>query len=101
MTTTNMPFDEAINRWNLTLGQRSVLRCVWRGLSNPQIARELDIGEAAVKVNLAALFAFFGARNRTDLANRVHCVAVQTECDAQSPFPEDHSNRFYRTWAEY
>lgn len=50
--------------------QRDVLDCVRRGLSNKEIARELDIAEGTVKIHLAALFSYFGARNRTELAMR-------------------------------
>lgn len=50
--------------------QRDVLECVRRGLSNKEIARQLDIAEGTVKIHLAALFSHFGARNRTELATR-------------------------------
>jgi DNA-binding NarL/FixJ family response regulator len=50
--------------------QRDVLVCVRRGLSNKEIARELEIAEGTVKIHLAALFAHFGARNRTELATK-------------------------------
>ncbi|MET0638742.1 MAG: response regulator transcription factor [Hyphomicrobium sp.] len=50
--------------------QRDVLDCVRRGLSNKEIARELDIAEGTVKIHLAALFSHYGARNRTELATR-------------------------------
>ncbi len=55
---------------HLTPRQRDVLACLVRGLSNKEIARELDIAEGTVKIHLAALFAQFGARNRTELATR-------------------------------
>ena len=50
--------------------QRDVLDCVRRGLSNKEIARELEIAEGTVKIHLAALSSHFGARNRTELATR-------------------------------
>jgi DNA-binding NarL/FixJ family response regulator len=50
--------------------QHDVLVCVRRGLSNKEIARELDIAEGTVKIHLAALFSHFGARNRTELATK-------------------------------
>jgi len=50
--------------------QRDVLDCVRRGLSNKEIARELEIAEGTVKIHLAALFSHFGARNRTELATK-------------------------------
>lgn len=58
----------------LTPRQRDVLACLTRGLSNKQIAHELDIAEGTVKIHLAALFAHFGARNRTELAARVYAL---------------------------
>ena len=50
--------------------QRDVLACVRRGLSNKEIARELDIAEGTVKIHLAALFSHYNARNRTELATK-------------------------------
>ena len=60
---------------NLTPRQRDVLQCILRGRSNKEIARELDIAEGTVKIHLAALFAQFGARNRTELATRAQLLA--------------------------
>lgn len=54
----------------LTPRQRDVLAGIVKGLSNKEIARELDIAEGTVKIHLAALFAHFAARNRTELATR-------------------------------
>lgn len=58
----------------LTPRQRDVLTGIVRGLSNKEIARELDIAEGTVKIHLAALFAHFGARNRTELATRAQAM---------------------------
>jgi DNA-binding NarL/FixJ family response regulator len=58
----------------LTPRQRDVLASLTLGLSNKQIAHELDIAEGTVKIHLAALFAHFGTRNRTELAARVHAL---------------------------
>jgi DNA-binding NarL/FixJ family response regulator len=63
------PGDGAITK-PISPRQRDVLDCVRRGLSNKEIARELDIAEGTVKIHLAALFSHFGARNRTELATR-------------------------------
>ena len=60
---------------DLTLRQCDVLCCILRGLSNEEIAKTLDINEGTVKIHLAALFARFGARNRTDLSNRAQGIA--------------------------
>lgn len=58
----------------LTPRQRDVLAGIQRGLANKEIARELDIAEGTVKIHLAALFAHFGARNRTELATRANAI---------------------------
>ncbi|GLZ81273.1 DNA-binding response regulator [Actinorhabdospora filicis] len=42
-----------------------VLRAVARGLSNPEIGRELFIGEATVKSHLTSVFAKLGVKDRT------------------------------------
>jgi DNA-binding NarL/FixJ family response regulator len=54
----------------LTPRQRDVLGHILEGRSNKDIARQLDIAEGTVKIHLAALFAHFGAHNRTELATR-------------------------------
>ena len=66
-----------VNLDDLTLRQRDVLSCISRGLSNKEIARELDVAEGTVKIHLAALFAHFGARNRTELATRAQSLTRQ------------------------
>lgn len=58
----------------LTPRQRDVLRHVVQGCSNKEIARQLDIAEGTVKIHLAALFAHFGAHNRTELAMRAQSI---------------------------
>lgn len=60
---------------DLTPRQRDVLRCISRGCSNKETARELDIAEGTVKIHLAALFTHFGVRNRTELAMRAQKLA--------------------------
>lgn len=51
----------------LTRRQLDVLRCVAKGMSNKQIARNLGIAPGTVKIHLANLFGRFGAANRTEL----------------------------------
>lgn len=50
---------------DLTRREIEVLRCVARGLSNPDIARSLHIGEATVKTHLLRTFEKLGVGNRT------------------------------------
>ena len=53
---------------HLTPTQIKVLRCVHSGLLNKQIAYELGIAEATVKVHMTALMRKFNVRNRTQVA---------------------------------
>jgi len=62
----------------LTPRQRDVLAGIVRGLSNKEIARDLDIAEGTVKIHLAALFSHFEARNRTELAMRAPPMKPKT-----------------------
>lgn len=50
--------------------ERGVLRLVADGLSNPQIARELFIGEATVKTHLLHAFEKLGVSDRTHAVTR-------------------------------
>ncbi|MFZ2996147.1 response regulator transcription factor [Sphingobium sp.] len=52
----------------LTPTQMKVLRCVHSGLLNKQIAYELGIAEATVKVHMTALMRKLNVRNRTQAA---------------------------------
>ena len=50
----------------LSVRQREVLDSIVRGLSNPDIARQLGISLPMVKEHLTSLFAKLGAANRTE-----------------------------------
>jgi DNA-binding NarL/FixJ family response regulator len=52
----------------LTLRQREVLACLRLGQSNKQIARELDMQEATVKVHIRQIMRKLGVANRTQAA---------------------------------
>lgn len=52
----------------LTPTQMKVLRCVHSGLLNKQIAYELGMAEATVKVHMTALMRKLNVRNRTQAA---------------------------------
>jgi len=59
----------------LTPTQNRVFRLVHAGLSNKEIARELGIAEATVKVHMTAVMRRLNVRNRTQvaiIANRLH-----------------------------
>ncbi|MGK6357049.1 helix-turn-helix domain-containing protein [Sphingomonas sp. DT-207] len=59
---------EPPSRPQLTPTQMEVLRCVRSGLLNKQIAHELGIAEATVKVHMTALMRKLNVRNRTQAA---------------------------------
>lgn len=52
----------------LTPTQMEVLRCVRSGLLNKQIAHQLGIAEATVKVHMTAVMRKLNVRNRTQAA---------------------------------
>ncbi len=49
----------------LTPRQEQVLRCIYSGMSNKQIARELDLTEATIKMHLKMIYAKLGVNSRT------------------------------------
>ncbi|SEJ84170.1 regulatory protein, luxR family [Sphingobium sp. AP50] len=53
---------------HLTPTQIKVMRCVHSGLLNKQIAYELGMAEATVKVHMTALMRKLNVRNRTQVA---------------------------------
>jgi two-component system, NarL family, nitrate/nitrite response regulator NarL len=52
----------------LTKRERDVLKGLVRGLSNKEIARELNLAEVTVKLHLRGVFRKIGARSRADAA---------------------------------
>jgi DNA-binding NarL/FixJ family response regulator len=52
----------------ITKRQQDVLELIVRGLSNKEIARELNLGEGTVKVHVAALFRTLGVTTRSAAA---------------------------------
>ena len=45
-----------------------MLRAAARGLSNKEIARELDLAEVTIKLHLSTIFRKIGVRSRTEAA---------------------------------
>lgn len=59
--------EDAEQRRTLTQRQREVLRGVFEGLANKEIASHLQVSEAAVKATLQQLFQKTGVRTRSQL----------------------------------
>jgi DNA-binding NarL/FixJ family response regulator len=67
-----------INHSELRLTDRQVeiLKLVSLGLSNKEVARELNLSPATVKAHAIAAFSALGAINRTDAVVRARALAV-------------------------
>ena len=63
----------------LTPRELEVLRCVARGLSNADIARELVVGDATIKTHVARIFA------KLDLHDRAQAVVLAYESGLVQP----------------
>ena len=64
---------------DLSPRQREILESITRGLSNAQIALQLDIGAESVKTHMTKLFAKLGAANRSEavaIALRKHLLKI-------------------------
>ncbi len=57
---------------NITPREREILHHVARGLTNIEIAGELQIAGSTVKSHLNAVFAKLGVSNRTQAAIAIH-----------------------------
>lgn len=62
------PSDIQQETLKLTPRQKEVLHFLARGMSNKEVARELNIAEGTTKIHTAALLTALGARNRTEAA---------------------------------
>ena len=62
-------YAERIKRAELTARELEVLRCVFHGLTNKEIAYELGVAENTVKNHINNLMAKLSARDRTQAAH--------------------------------
>jgi DNA-binding NarL/FixJ family response regulator len=62
------PHDIQQETLKLTPRQKEVMHLLARGMSNKEMARELNIAEGTCKIHTAALLRALGARNRTEAA---------------------------------
>ena len=63
--------DEHRFTYDLTPREEEVVRCIYRGLSNREIGRQLNISPGTVKQHLNRIFEKTGARSRTQLVMRL------------------------------
>jgi DNA-binding NarL/FixJ family response regulator len=64
------------DEYGLTRRQIEILRCVARGLSNAQIARELFVTEQTVKFHLGNIYRRLGVDNRTAAASEARRLGL-------------------------
>jgi DNA-binding NarL/FixJ family response regulator len=69
----------------LTPRQNEVLRLLARGMSNKEVARELNIAEGTSKIHTAALLRALGARNRTEAAFMAAKLITSSEIAVRGP----------------
>lgn len=74
----------------LTPRQIKVLRCLEKGMTNKEIARELAITDRTVKMHLSTIYPLLGVHNRTQAAAVARSLPID-EADADPP--GEHTNR--------
>jgi DNA-binding NarL/FixJ family response regulator len=62
------PTNTQVERLKLTRRQTEILPLIAQGMSNKEIASQLNIAEGTTKIHTAALLRALGARNRTEAA---------------------------------
>jgi len=68
--------NEARRERGLTTRKREIALLVAQGLSNKQIARQLNITEGTVKVHLHQIYSQFNIRNRTVMVALVRSMVT-------------------------
>ncbi len=68
----------SIDLSRFTPRQADVLTLLAKGMSNKEIARELDLAESTVKIHVAAIFRELGARNRTQAVVLAQKLAIES-----------------------
>jgi DNA-binding NarL/FixJ family response regulator len=54
--------------FHLTPRESDILECVTRGMTNPEIGRQLHLAPSTVKAHIASIFRKMGVSNRTQAA---------------------------------
>jgi DNA-binding CsgD family transcriptional regulator len=79
---------EQLEAWNkLTPRKVEVALCVARGLSNAEVATELKIQKSTVEGYLKEIYRALDLRSRTELANFVRDLALETTLPSQNSPP--------------
>src|SRR5439155_13417057 len=77
------PTNTQVERLKLTRRQTEILPLIAQGMSNKEIASQLNIAEGTTKIHTAALLRALGARNRTEaafMAAKLVGSSVRSEC---------------------
>lgn len=76
----NSDFQLQNEQWaslhNLTTRQLEVLRLIRKGLSNQDIATQLNLSVTTIKTHVAAIFAALDAQNRTESGQKAHQLGL-------------------------
>ena len=67
----------------LTPRQRDVLALVARGLSNKEIARDLELAEGTVKLHVTALLKVLGVNNRTQAVVKANALGLTSRVSSE------------------
>lgn len=81
---------QALPKASLTTREDQILKLVCRGLTNKEVARELDISEKTVKHYMTAIMTKLGVRNRTEA---VLCARDRMPVSNQ-PDQQDRATRY-------
>ena len=79
------PADIQQETLKLTPRQNEVLHLLARGMSNKEVARELNIAEGTSKIHTAALLRALGARNRAEAAFMAAKLVPSSEIAVRGP----------------
>jgi DNA-binding NarL/FixJ family response regulator len=79
-----VPSKSTADRWQLTTREQQVLRSVFEGRSNKEIAHEIGVSLSSIKGTLQQLFEKMGARTRGQLVR----MAIERSLEAARESPQ-------------
>jgi DNA-binding NarL/FixJ family response regulator len=83
----------------ITRRQQDVLIRFMAGMSNKEIARDLDLGVGTVKIHVAGLYRRLGVKNRTGAAAVGMRMRGTEQCrgfgEGPTPFPKNYAVKYH------